>query len=74
MNFRILNLIEPHVLLMRDRNEMGDESVRMIAWDDSEDLIYEEEVIFKNAETAKRYISDFSEKAGIEFLERNNLY
>lgn len=71
-NFRIITEVNPPVLVARDREE-DEEIVRLTAWNNEDDLVYEETVTFKHHEAAKRFVADFSEAAAYEFLERQNL-
>jgi hypothetical protein len=72
-NFRIITDVNPPVLVARDRDENGDEIVRLTAWDNENDLVCQETVIFNHHEAAKRFVADFSDEAAYEFLERQKI-
>jgi hypothetical protein len=77
-NFRILNTGSnlPDVLLYRNRDENGQESVNIMAVgiiEDTENMFAEEKVIFENHISARQFIKDFTIKSAEQWCENQEI-
>lgn len=74
-NFKIIETGSkfPNVLLYRDRNEDGQESVNILAIgivDQTENMFACEEVVFENHISASNFIKDYSKNTAEKWCER----
>jgi len=78
MNYRIIETGSnyPDLLLHRDRNENGDESVTIFAIGviaEDEDQFATEEVLFDSSKTAQLFIKDFSKASADQWCANNEI-
>jgi hypothetical protein len=73
MNFKIIRIAETtEVCLHRDRNDEGEEIVRITAFvinSHQAELMLEQVVRFTGASSARRFVEDYSLESAREFLE-----
>lgn len=79
MNFKIIETLEkyPDVLLYRDRDEHGGETVVIMAIgfaESSEDYSVSETVCFNEPESAKRFIADYSDFSANIWCQTQNVF
>lgn len=78
MNFKIIETpaTMPDVLLHRDIDDMGNITVEIKAIgeiDGNTDMFASEQIILPNAESAQRFIQDYSELSAGKFCQRHNI-
>lgn len=78
MNFKIIETpsLMPDILLYRNRDENGTESVNIVAIGtvDNQDETYAmETIIFENPMSAKRFIIDFSQFSAAQWCEKERI-
>lgn len=78
MNFKIItaNKTRPEVLLFRGIDDNSDPMVRILCIglkNNGNDFFEEEDVVFRNIESAKRFVSDYSVESADLFCKRNGI-
>ena len=78
-NFKIITLEPkyPNVLVKRERNHTGTESVVIFTigiYAGDEDIFASEEVVFENHKAAQSFVKNFTTEMAIDFCVRNEMY
>ena len=77
-NFKIITLEPkyPNVLVRRERNHTGTESVEIFTigvYAGDEDIFSSEEIVFENHKGAQSFVKNFTTEMAIDFCVRNEM-